>query len=308
MGTLAGRFEEISIGLVDANDWNPNQMQDKTFDRLCKEIEESGMNSPIQVIPIEKEGTTRYRILGGEHRFQACRVLGYKFIPAIILSDPKLQDEDVQKFVTMRLNVIAGQVNPDKMMKMYQDLAKRYDKEALGELMGYTDQDAFRKLVGEIKKGAKKAGLPKEAVAEIEKAAMELKTVDNLGAVLNRIFTEYGDTVPNHFVWFDFGGKKHVHVSCDAKTFKKVEAMLSAVKKRDARADEVFAQLMQVWDEVVELDEKPTAKSTGFLSEVEGDDEDQQGWAEETEEEEGDGDNLGDDDYGDEDGELEEGE
>jgi len=249
--SLAGRYEEVGIGLIDANAWNPNKMQDKTFDRLCREIEENGMNSPLQLVPIRQEdGTFRYRIIGGEHRFQACRVLGYKFIPAIIMEG----DEDVQKFITMRLNVITGAVDPAKMVKMYNDLLARHGKEAMADLLGYTDKDAFAKLVGEVKAGAKKAGLPKEAIAEIEKATKELKTVDNLGAVLNQIFTKYGDTVPSNFVWFEFGGKKHVSIACAPKTWKVIETMLAKVYARGAKADEVFAALMEVWDEVVDLE------------------------------------------------------
>ena len=81
--SLAGEFMDLDIEVLDASDWNPNQMDDKQFDRLVREIDESGMIDPIQVVPTD-DG--RYRIIGGHHRTNACKLLGYETIPCIVLN------------------------------------------------------------------------------------------------------------------------------------------------------------------------------------------------------------------------------
>ena len=81
--SLGGEYKEISVGEIEANQWNPNQMKDKEFDRLVKEIDESGMIDPIQVVPLD---SGKYRIMGGEHRYHACKLLGYETVPSIVLT------------------------------------------------------------------------------------------------------------------------------------------------------------------------------------------------------------------------------
>jgi len=144
MSNLGGKYEEIAIELIEENEWNPNMMRDKEFDRLVREINENGMIAPIQVVPMEKEeGVIQYRIIGGAHRFNVCKLLGYKEIPAIILEDEKWQDEGLQKLETVRLNIIKGGLNSEKMVQLYQDVSDQYGQEGMADLMGFTDEELF---------------------------------------------------------------------------------------------------------------------------------------------------------------------
>jgi ParB family chromosome partitioning protein len=79
---------EIPIDKIVPNTWNPNVMDDETFNRLAEEIQDVGMIDPIQVVPIEGE-EEKYMILGGEHRWRVMKVLGYETIPCIVLTDEK---------------------------------------------------------------------------------------------------------------------------------------------------------------------------------------------------------------------------
>ena len=246
----ASNVLELPLEQVEPNPWNPNTQDDATFNRLAQELGETGQIDPIQVVALD---TGKYRILGGEHRYHAAKVLGWETISAVVLTDAKWDDEDLQKFVTLRLNVLKGKINPEKMRDLYQELVERYDHEALADLMAFTDTDAFSKLVGEVKDALKDSGLPPDMVDQFEKAAKEMQTVDDLSLILNRLFTEYGETLPLNFMVFSQFGKKMAFVGCEDPEFKAIEKGMKTVRGKRIRADRMFAHLMTT----VDLNELP---------------------------------------------------
>jgi hypothetical protein len=86
-------------------------------------------------------------------------------------------------------------------------MAAKYDPIVLQRLMGFTRQDAFNKVYETAKQS-----LPPEMAEKLDELKDELRTVDDLSLVLNRLFTEYGETLENHFMFFSFGGKQHIMV------------------------------------------------------------------------------------------------
>jgi len=251
MSTLGGTFEELDIDIIEGSDWNPNEMSDKAFDRLVEEIEESGMIDPIQVVPHGE----KYRIIGGHHRHAACRLLGYDAIPAIVLTDEKWQDVERQKLSTVRLNIIKGSMNKEKFIALYNEVADKHGESSVADLMGFTDEDAFNKLVADTRKNIKDSGLPDAAIKEfdreMEKVGEELKTIDGISAILHKIFNKYGDTLDQHFMYFDFGGKQHLYVGVQRPTFKRVEAMMDKLRGTGIDADDFFSALTEFADEVI---------------------------------------------------------
>ena len=184
MSNLDGTYMEVKIDEVFPNPWNPNQMNDEMFNRLADEIEEVGFINPIQIVPME-DGT--YRIIGGEHRWRTAKTLGYEEVPAIVLDGEKWKDEDLQKFVTTRLNAISGKLNPEKFMNLYQELSEKYEHDNLQILMGFTDKDFFDKMTRQARKGLEDAGVSKDKLAEFDEVAKEIKTVEDLSNIINRI-------------------------------------------------------------------------------------------------------------------------
>lgn len=246
------QIEQINIDKIVPNEWNPNQMDDETFNRLAEEIEEVGFVDPIQVVPMEN-GT--YTIVGGEHRWRALRILGYEEVPCVVLGDDKWKDKDLQKFVTMRLNAIRGQINPQKFMELYNDLSDRYEEEALQALMGVTDDDAWKVLTKDVRKGLKEAGATKEILKKFDEASSELKTVDDLSTVLNKLFTEFGDTLEYNFMWFTFGGKNHIYIKCEKPTWAIVRKMMKEVQENHLDASKVFGSVLKQWKNYVDLND-----------------------------------------------------
>jgi hypothetical protein len=155
------------------------------------------------------------------------KVLGYETIPCIVLTDEKFKDADLQKFITLRLNVIRGKIDPIKFRDLYVQLAERYSDEALQRLMGFTDQSAWRMLVGDIQKSLKSAGMPKEMIEELEKVKEDIRNVDNLALILNKMFTQYGNDLKWSFMVFTWGGQDHLWV----KMNDKVKRIVDDVKK-----------------------------------------------------------------------------
>jgi intein/homing endonuclease len=129
-----GHQAEIEIDLLENNSYNPNSLGQGDFDRLVSEIQNVGFIAPIQVVPL---ATGKYRIIGGEHRVAAARELKLAKVPAMVLDGPKWQDEDLQQLVTVRLNVLHGKLNPEKLAVLYNRMAKTYGEEALQQLFAF---------------------------------------------------------------------------------------------------------------------------------------------------------------------------
>lgn len=255
--TLGGEFTELDITRVDHNPWNPNEMKEREFERLMREISESGMIAPIQVVPMPGG---RYRIIGGAHRFQVCQLLEYETIPAVILSDDKWQDEGLQKLETVRLNIIKGGLNAEKMIDLYNDVSEHYGDEAMSDLLGFTDERALARIVGDVKRSMKDAGLPEEAIEKLEQEAERIgnsdKFLDRLGDILEKIYASHGETVDNRFIYFDWGGKKHLYVEVKGPTFKRVKKVMDKVAGLGMNADTFYRELMEVALKTLEEKEK----------------------------------------------------
>jgi hypothetical protein len=199
----------LNKDLLVPNKNNPNEMTDAEFNMLADNIEKTGLTDPLLVRPIE-DG--KYRIVGGHHRFEVAKILGFEEVPCNIITDPNF-DDDAEAFQVVRMNVIRGHMSPEKFMKMYEGLSAKYADDIMRESFGFADEDEFRKLVKQVA-----ATLPPEQKKEFEKAAKELKTIDGITTLLNTLFTKYGDTVPHGYMIVDYGGKESVWVRVDNKT------------------------------------------------------------------------------------------
>lgn len=80
-GALTGQIREIEISRIQPNKAQPRVIfeQDK-LEELCRSIKEHGVIQPILLKPEGKE----FRIVFGERRFRAVKMLGHATIPAII--------------------------------------------------------------------------------------------------------------------------------------------------------------------------------------------------------------------------------
>lgn len=223
--TWKNRFREvrlIPIELLVEAEWNTQKQNDKEFNALVENLKEVGLLEPIGVSPLP-DG--RFRVVKGNHTLQGLRVLEYELVQCTIYDD---FTEDMQKFQSVRLNVIHGKQDPEKFIKLYDELAKKYGDDAVADLLKFTDEKGLKALIKDVK-----AGLSPEMAKKLDEAKKEIKTIDDIGSVLNELFSTHGNTMDRGFIVFSFGGKEHHYVEMDKDLLKRVKYLeeLSAAKQ-----------------------------------------------------------------------------
>lgn len=241
--TKSLRREMVHADKLFINDLNPNAMGTAEFNMLYDNVEKMGITDPLLVRPVGD----KYRIVGGAHRFTVGKLLDMEEFPCTIVTDPDF-DDDQEKFQIVRMNVIRGRMSPDKFMKLYESLGKKYADEIMADSFGFADEEEFRKLV---KQAAKE--LPKAMQAEFENAAKELKTIEGLSTLLNTMFTKYGDTLPYGYMFLDFGGKDSVWIRMSTATHKQVAELGNLCRENKRTMDDILGGMIGIL-----VSDKPT--------------------------------------------------
>lgn len=216
-------LEIIYIPVEDLihDDDNPNQMDEDTFDQLVEEIREQGFDEPIHVRACPtQEG--KYEIGSGHHRTKAAIVLGMPVVPAVV----KQWTDREKKVALTKRNVLRGKMNKEKLLRLYQDVSKGRDPVQVQRELGFTDTKAFEKLVESTISNA-----PPKVRKKLEEAKEEIKSIDDLSSVLNRIFKESGSELDEGYMVFSFGGKSHHYFQIDKATDDALKALLRACDK-----------------------------------------------------------------------------
>ena len=222
-----GELIELPMDKLEPCDWNPQMMSETMFNQLVEEIREDGFDEPILVVPHpdpEKAEDGVYRIISGEHRWEAAKTLGYEKIPAIIKTK---WDETDQKLKTVRRNMLRGSQDPVKFSRLVKQINDD-DGVALADipqLMGFDDDKAFKKLyiADKEEEDAAVAGAAKK---DAEEQRSEMEMINNLSFILNEIFSKYGSSVPAGFVFFWYKNRMHLMVQEDTKLEKRVEHLV----------------------------------------------------------------------------------
>lgn len=96
---------KVAIETVAPNPWNPNVQSDAMFKKEVASIKELGLLGSILVRKINHTAPVLYQILDGEHRWKACKELGYTEIT--IESMGEIPDQTA-KLLTIQLNNLRG--------------------------------------------------------------------------------------------------------------------------------------------------------------------------------------------------------
>jgi len=105
----------VPIHHVEPNPWNPNQQSKEIFEKEKASIKELGLLGSILV----RERTGGYEILDGEHRWKACKELGYTEIT--VESIGEIEEKDA-KLLTILLNNLHGKDDLEKRAKIFETL------------------------------------------------------------------------------------------------------------------------------------------------------------------------------------------
>lgn len=204
-------LEMISLDKIRPNAWNPNEMGMFELNKLAEDMADIGFLQPILVVPAE-DGT--YRIIDGEHRYEVAKLCDYTEIPAIVVKkDAIVSDEDRQKFQTVRMNRLRGKLNRRKLDALIEDLLQRHSATEVAEGLVFEDDSYIQELVAKARES-----LPTEELKkEFDKVKDDVRTIDDLTVLLNRLYLKYGETLDYGYMVFDFGGKDHLWVRLGTK-------------------------------------------------------------------------------------------
>lgn len=242
-----GEPVRLPIDAIEPNPWNPNEMSSDDFNMLSENVNEVDFLDPILVVPlpIKKGGTQRYRIVDGEHRWEQQRLMEKKDILCII-GDPKIFDEKQQMRQTVRFNKIRGHLNIKKFAALANAMMEEHGVpfEELAHEFGFTDETELEQMLE-----AARETLPSdEAKKEFDKAKGEIKTIDDLANLLNKLFSKYGDTLPGHFMILDFGGKEHIWVRVPKNEFRKIVHRARSCMTEGVTFDSVVCRMLMTAD------------------------------------------------------------
>lgn len=232
--------EMIPLNRLHPNSWNPNEQTDATFNALAAEIQEDGFDDPLQVCPCDCEliEGPHHVIIGGEHRWKAAGTLGMTELPCTV----KSWDAELQKLKTVRRNLIAGDLNDAKFTKLVNSLVDDgMDKDALPNLMGFDDEAQFAKHLLKDQSERDRSWLD----ALRDETRQELEAVDSLSDILNGIFADYGETVPQGFMFFAYKGKTHLMVLMHDALRQEVEKMVEVLRATGGDVKEYMTEVLK---------------------------------------------------------------
>jgi hypothetical protein len=230
---------------------NPNKMDEAEFDELVDGIIKEGFDEPILVVPqLGPDGkeTGKYINFSGEHRYKGLavaaarpdagnKVFGWTSIPAIVKQG---WDDDKRKINLVRRNFLRGRPDPEKTIKIFTDLkAKGYNDAVLRLQMGFTKQDSFDRMFKQVRQA-----LPAEQKKKLDEAKEEIKSIDDLSGVVNKLFTEHGSTMSQGYMVFSLGGKKHHYYAIDGETEKMLCGLEERIQRRKIDAATAFKELL----------------------------------------------------------------
>lgn len=229
--------KDIPVHELKPNALNPNKMAGREFDLLVDNINKVGITDPVLVRPIA-DGL--YRIVGGHHRYQAAKYLGFETVPCTVITDDSFDDEQ-EEFQMLRHNIIHGQLDPTAFANLYYKYAGKYSDEVLQECFGFADEDEFKNLIATAAKS-----LPKEMQKKFKEAAKEVKTIDDLAKLLNHMFTKYGSTLPYGYMVVDYGGKQSIWLRIDSKTLKAFDGISTICIENSRTVDDIVGNILQL--------------------------------------------------------------
>jgi ParB-like chromosome segregation protein Spo0J len=121
---------EIGVEKLTPNPWNPNRMSEAMRTKLKVYLQREGFVEPLVVRPLG-EG---YQILGGFHRWEIARELGYATVPCVVVEI----DDKRAKILTINLNEMKGQSLPTLLANLVHDLSKELVLEDLEKQLPYS--------------------------------------------------------------------------------------------------------------------------------------------------------------------------
>jgi len=234
------KIKDVAITRLHEFEGNPQEQDPATFNNLIQEIEEDGFDEPLVVIPAPDKGKGHYRVVSGNHRLRAVKVLDFEIVPCIV----KKNWDDLQaKIKLVRRNMLKGELNPERFTHLVNELstAAQIDQEVLADMMGFVTFDQFLRVYEQEKEGERIA-----TEKQINDVKDEMRSIDNLSMLLNQLFNEFGDTVSQSYMAFFYGKKLHVMVEMNPTTKQKMEIISRRCIEEGLDINTILASVLSI--------------------------------------------------------------
>ena len=238
---------------VYPNDWNPNEMSARKLRFLKDRIQRLGFTDAITVVKLDDD---HYRIIGGEHRWKACCELKRAMIPALVL-DLDDYDELLQQGETVAHNILHGELNPEKFLKLHEAVADEIGRDKTAEHFGFDEEREMKrylKMVEDQMKGT----LPDGANAITDVTGT---TATDLKAIIQEMMDMFGDTIHHSFMVFVYAKKPHVYVRLSEDGYAGMQRVLDYLRATGMDINKFLGPVLQA--AVENLPSAPKAKADG---------------------------------------------
>jgi predicted Zn-dependent protease with MMP-like domain len=172
-------------------------------------------------------------------RCEGAKYLDMEEVPVTIITDTSFDSEQAEVQL-LRHNMIHGSLHPEKFMELYAKYSSKYEDDLIQEMFGFADDAEFNKLIKQTEKS-----LPPEYKEAFKDAAKEIKTVDDLAKVLNKLFTEHGSDLEYNYMIVDFGGRESMWVRMNSSASNTFEELGDVCKEHSVTMDALIGELVE---------------------------------------------------------------
>lgn len=238
----------IRLDQLEFCDWNVNEMDDVEFSELVAEIDETGFDEPLQVIPIPNV-PDRYLVPGGEHRARAAIALEMDMVPAVLKNHLTEADEAEIKIWSVKRNHIRGKLNAQKYADLERSLNDKHQIRAKvarermlikGDLLkrlrknaAITDNEDENPTPTGTTPDADSTPTPTESISGQKKLLAALKLAEE------EVLLQSADTVAFGYLFFIQGDTDGTHLVIDESNtlHDKVTEMVEMCKRDKDQVD-----------------------------------------------------------------------
>lgn len=137
---VRGEMRVMPINFVQPNPWNPNEMDDATYEALKHGLKTDGWlaSHALLVWGEDDQGDTQNYIIDGEHRWKAANELGIEKGPMVILDGIT---EAEAKELTLKLLRKRGQAKPEPLGALLQELVPQIGADLVSLELGFTSAE-----------------------------------------------------------------------------------------------------------------------------------------------------------------------
>jgi len=247
--------------------WNPQVMSDAKFNELVEEIRSDGFDEPLIVVPHpdpDKERDGLYMIINGEHRWQAARVIGYSELPAVVKLD---WDDKDQRIKTVRRNLLHGDIDRQKFTKLVHSLSETgMPIKDMPAAMGFNSDTEFRDKFIQQEQDRRKTARNAAVKEAQDGEKREVEVVNNLSYILNEIFSQYGQNIPQGFIFFWHKSKFHLMIQETDKLEKSVEMAVKYARETGKHIAPLLDRAFGLLFDQVKEDEGVNPRKTRSIS------------------------------------------